>query len=100
MGLPADEAVVAEALKAVEKYFDVAERLLAEREDGYMAGDEFSLVDIYYIPLVQRLFVCGYGDMITSRKAVGAWWERCINRPAIQKVLAADREAMAAAQRG
>jgi len=95
MGLPADEAVVADALKAVDMYFNVAERLL--RENEYMAGNDFTLVDIYYIPLVQRLFACGYGDVITSRKAVMAWWDRCINRPAIAGMLAADKEAAAAA---
>ncbi|KAF2661492.1 glutathione S-transferase [Lophiostoma macrostomum CBS 122681] len=97
MGLPADEAVVKGALKSIEVYFDVAERLLQDRE--YMAGNEFTLVDIYYIPLIQRLFACGYGDLILSRKAVSAWWDRCVNKPAIQKMLAADREAAAAARK-
>ncbi|KAM0213265.1 hypothetical protein ACHAPA_006418 [Fusarium lateritium] len=95
IGLPPNEAVVADALKSVEVYFDVAERLLGEKD--YMAGDEFTLVDIYYIPLVQRLFVCGYGDVILSRKAVSAWWDRVISRPAIHKMIAADKEAAATA---
>ncbi|KAH6708726.1 glutathione S-transferase [Leptodontidium sp. MPI-SDFR-AT-0119] len=97
MGLPADEAVVAGALKSVEAFFDVAERLLQQKD--YMAGKDFSLADIYYIPLIQRLFACGYGNVVLSRKAVSAWWDRCINRPAIQKLVAADKEAMAAAMR-
>jgi len=95
IGLPPDEAVVESALRAVEAFFDVAEGLL--QNHGYMAGNEFTLVDIYYIPVVQRLFACGYTDVIFSRKAVSAWWDRCINRPAIQKLLAIDREAAAAA---
>ncbi|KAH9210137.1 glutathione S-transferase [Leptodontidium sp. 2 PMI_412] len=97
MGLPADEAVVAGALKSVEAFFDVAERLLQQKD--YMAGKDFSLADIYYIPLIQRLFACGYGNVVLSRKAVSAWWDRCINRPAIQKLVAADKEAMVAAMR-
>ncbi|KAF2668873.1 glutathione S-transferase domain-containing protein [Microthyrium microscopicum] len=97
MGLPADEAVVSSALKSVEAFFDVAEGLLKDKE--YMAGNEFTLVDIYYIPLIQRLFACGYGDVISSRKAVSEWWYRCMNRPAIQSLLKADKEAMAAASR-
>lgn len=95
MGLPADEAVVAAALKSVEAFFDVADRSLQTKE--YMAGNEFTLVDIYYIPLINRLFASGFGDVVLSRKAVSAWWDRVINRPAIAKLLAADREAMAAA---
>jgi len=62
-----------------------------------MAGQHFTLADISYIPLVQRLFACGYADVINSRKAVSAWWARCINRPAIQELLTADKEAFAAA---
>jgi glutathione S-transferase len=97
MGLPPDDVVVSDALRAVEMFFDIAERLLHHKD--YMAGDDFSLVDIYYIPLIQRLFACGYGDIIVSREAVNAWWNRCVNRPAIQRILAADKEAAMAASR-
>lgn len=95
MGFPANEAVVAEALRSVEGFFDVAQGFLQQRE--YMAGNEFGLVDIYYIPLIQRLFACGYGDVVGRRDAVSAWWDRCVNRPAIKTMLAADKEAAAAA---
>ncbi|KAF5660690.1 glutathione s-transferase domain-containing protein [Fusarium heterosporum] len=97
MGLPPNEAVVTEALKSVEAFFDIAERLLQEKT--YMEGNEFTLVDIYYVPLIQRLFVCGYGDLITSRKALSAWWGRVTNRPAIRRMMTADKEAAAAAGR-
>lgn len=96
MGLPPDDAIVSDALRSVESYFDIAESLL--RHKDYMAGNEFTLVDIYYIPLIQRLFACGYGDIITSREAVSAWWDRCMSRPAIQKMVAADKAAFAASR--
>ncbi|KAF7562289.1 hypothetical protein G7046_g1844 [Stylonectria norvegica] len=95
MGLPADEAVVQDALRSVETFFDVAERLLQHKD--FMAGMNFTLADIYYIPLVQRLFASGYGDVVLSREAVSSWWNRVISRPAIKGLLAADKEAMAAA---
>ncbi|CAK7221273.1 hypothetical protein SCUCBS95973_004438 [Sporothrix curviconia] len=96
IGLPTDEAVVAASLKAVHQYFDVAEKLLQKNE--FMAGPSFSLVDIFYIPLVQRLFACGYGEeLVLQRPAVRAWWERITSRPGIQALLAADKAAMAAA---
>jgi glutathione S-transferase len=97
MGLPPNDAVVSDALRSVGIFFDVAEPLLQHKD--YMAGNDFTLVDIYYIPLVQRLFACGYGDIITSREAVNAWWDRCMNRPAIQRMLAADQEAAVAASK-
>jgi glutathione S-transferase len=77
--------------------FDVAEKLLQERD--YMAGNDFTLVDIAYIPTIQRLFAVGHGDLVTGRKAVNAWWERCMSRPAIKKVVDADNAAAAAASR-
>ncbi|CAN9266937.1 unnamed protein product [Alternaria alternata] len=90
-GQAPNEAVVSDALRSLEAFLDVADRLLQDRD--YMAGNGFSLADINYIPSMQRLFVCGYGDVIRSRKAVSAWWDRCVTRPAIQKILAADKEA-------
>lgn len=62
-----------------------------------MAGKEFTLVDVYYIPLVKRLGACGYMELVSSRPAVKAWWERCVNRPGIKALLAADEEKMKAA---
>lgn len=82
IGLTPNEAVVESALRSVETFFDVAERLLQNHD--YMAGNDFALVDIYYIPVVKRLFACRYTDVIFSRKDVSAWWNRCINRSAIQ----------------
>lgn len=90
-----DEKVVADSLQALETYFDAAEELLRKR--SYMAGESYTLIDLYYIPLMLRLFAVGHGDLITSHKAVNAWYDRCIGRPAIQRVLAADKEAAAAA---
>lgn len=95
LGLPTDEAAVSAAMKSLEAFLDVAEGLLSQRD--YMAGNDFTLVDIYYIPLVQRLFVVGFDDLIVGRKAVNAWWNRCITRPGIQKMLEADKQAAAAA---
>jgi glutathione S-transferase len=97
MGLQPDETAVEGALKQVNAFFDVAERELQGRE--YMVGKEFTLVDIWYIPLIRRLFACGYGDVVLSRKAVSAWWDRCTSRRAIQQMLAADEEAMRAARK-
>ncbi|RBR24716.1 uncharacterized protein FIESC28_02489 [Fusarium coffeatum] len=85
IGIPADEKVVSDSLKAVEAFFDVAEKMLGGRK--YMAGDEFTLVDLYYVPLVKRLFVCGFGDVVTERKNVGEWWERVSGRPAVKEVI-------------
>lgn len=88
-----DEKVVAESLQALKTFFENAEQLLQNRT--YMAGEIYTLIHLYYVPLMLRLSAVGYGDLITSRKAVNTWYERCLSRPATQKVLAADKEAAA-----
>ena len=82
---------MAAALKGIEGYFDIVDGMLVgERE--YMAGETFGLVDVYYVPLVNRLFDMGYGEMVLKRANVRAWWDRCSNRPAVKKMLDEDRE--------
>jgi glutathione S-transferase len=93
MGLPPNEAVVSDALRSVETFLDVAEGLLHQKD--YMAGNDFTLVDIYYIPLIQRLLACGYADIVLNRKSVSAWWSRCMNRPAVRSILIMYKEAAA-----
>ena len=97
IGLPCDEAVVFASLQSLAAFFDIAEQLLRKR--SYMAGNEFTLVDIYYIPLIRRLFACGYGEIITGREEVNAWWNRCMGRPAIKNMLADDKTAAASGGR-
>ena len=87
--IPHNDAAVTEALKSLDAFLDVAEQTLQRQE--YMAGSEFSLVDIFYIPLVQRLFVMDHGDLVSSREAVSGWWERCMSRPAIGQMYESDR---------
>ena len=96
MGMPANEAIVSDAIQALERFFDTAETLL--QRSGYMAGDNFTLVDIYYIPLMQRLFACGYGDLVVKRDAVRAWWERCVSRSAVQELIRSNQRAAAGAR--
>lgn len=95
LGVPTNDAVVSEAEKMLNRFFDIAENLL--QHQAYMAGEYFTLVDIFYIPMIQRLFDCGYEDLIGSREAVKNWWDRCVNRPAVKAMLDADKNATAAA---
>lgn len=92
-GLLADEVVILEALRMLEQFFNIAERLL--QSQCYMAGNDFTLVDIYYIPLILRLFSYDFGSLVTNRKTVSDWWDRCITRPGIKEILDADKKAAA-----
>ncbi len=57
-----------------------------------MGGDEFSLVDILYLPYTQKLFESGDGNLITDRPNVKAWWERVSSRPTWKSVLALSKK--------
>lgn len=85
MGLTTDQAVVARERKKLQEYFDIIDEILARQ--GYLAGNDYSLVDIYHIPVVERLFACGDGDLIRERGNVNAWWQRCLSRPAVKKYM-------------
>ena len=65
---------------------DIFEGILGKQK--YMGGNEFSLVDIFYLPYTQLLFRIGNGDLITSRPNVNAWWEKVSTRDSWKKVLA------------
>lgn len=72
-------------MSALEKFFDVAEKQLLT--EGYMAGGELTLADIYYVPLMERLVACGYGRLVESRPAVQAWWAKLQERPSFTEVM-------------
>lgn len=63
---------------------DVFEGILEKQK--YMGGDEFSLVDIFYLPYTQKLFEVGDGALITSRPNINAWWDRVSTRDSWNKV--------------
>jgi glutathione S-transferase len=62
-----------------------------------MAGESYTLINLYYTPLMLRLLAVGQGNLITSHKAVIAWYDCCMIRLALQRVLAAGTEAAEAA---
>ena len=82
-GLPTDQAIVDQGKEGVGRALDVLEKAL----DGhaYLAGDQFSLCDIGFMPYIEYLFAGQEGELITSRKNVGAWWKRISERPSWKK---------------
>jgi glutathione S-transferase len=82
-----DEAIVAEAKKSIEQHLDICELALGQPGHEYMAGSEYSLIDIYYVPNFARLKPCGLLGLLDNRPNVKAWWDRCAARPAVAKVI-------------
>jgi glutathione S-transferase len=87
IGSETDEAAVADAKTSIEKHLDICEIELGKPGHEYMAGQTFSLIDIYYLPNFARFKPCHVLDLLDNRPNVKAWWDRCSARPAVAKVI-------------
>ncbi len=85
-GEAGDEAVAAQGVAEVARPLDVIDTALAS--SPYLAGDQFTLADITWMPYVDYLFPSGEAALVTGRKNVAAWWERVSSRPTWKSVLA------------
>ena len=83
--MPLDSQNVETGRAALARPLDVLEERLAL--EPYLAGPEFSLADLGYLPYIDYLFVSKEGDLITSRPHVAAWWQRISTRPSWKKAL-------------
>lgn len=83
-GAAADESVVEAGRKGVTRAVDVLGKRLSA--STYLAGEEFSLADICYMPYIEYLFAAGHGDLIDANPAVSSWWRRIAERPSWMKV--------------
>jgi GST-like protein len=76
-----------------DRYLNETKRLLGVLEDRltgrtYMMGDDYSMVDVSLVGWVRNLVGFYEAREITdfdSLKAVPAWLERCLARPAVQR---------------
>jgi glutathione S-transferase len=81
-GAPSDANLVQAGSTGVCKALDIMNTRLGEAT--YLAGNDFTLADICYMPYIEYLFASGHGDLITSRANVAAWWNRISTRPSWQ----------------
>jgi glutathione S-transferase len=77
-GIEPNLEVVDFAIKRLSDKLDIYDKILAKQK--YMGGDEFSLIDIFYMPYTSKLFEAGDGALIETRPNVRAWWERVAAR--------------------
>ncbi|MGP3985838.1 glutathione S-transferase family protein [Streptomyces sp. 3N207] len=81
---PPDAAGVSAARAELAAAFDVVEHTLAGQE--YLAGPEFSLAEVTWLPYLQYLFASGGGDLVTERPNMSSWWQQISKRPTWVKV--------------
>jgi glutathione S-transferase len=79
-------SIVEDGRAGVRKTVAVLEKHLADRE--YLAGGQFSLAEISFMPYIEYLFMCGEGALISENPNTAAWWSRCSERASWQQVRA------------
>ncbi|XP_057965946.1 glutathione S-transferase-like [Malania oleifera] len=90
MGMTADLVVVEENELKLAKVLDVYEARLAQAK--YLAGECFSLADLYHLPCIQYLMGTRAKELFASRPNVSAWCTDIMARPAWSKVLALQKK--------
>ncbi|XP_026382154.1 glutathione S-transferase F13-like [Papaver somniferum] len=85
LGLTPDQSVVDEYLLKLGSVLDIYEERLSNSK--YLACDSFTLADLHHLPYIHYFIKrTPYGDLITSRAHVKAWWEDISARPSFVKV--------------
>ncbi|CAF1098123.1 unnamed protein product [Adineta ricciae] len=74
----ADEAKVASHKAELNKSLDVYEKILSQQP--YLAGEKFTLADLFHLPYGTWLVKIGEGDLFESRPHVKDWWTRITSR--------------------
>jgi glutathione S-transferase len=85
MKRPLNEAVIDAGLAKLLPAFDVYEAQLSKHK--YIAGDEYSLADLFHIPTLNYLMTTLKTEVYGNHPRVLAWAENIISRPAVQKVV-------------
>ncbi|CAK5268074.1 unnamed protein product [Mycena citricolor] len=84
-GLNSDERFIREALKRLSEILDVCNQVLAKTR--YLAGDEFTLADLFHIAFGGTLIRAGH-DIMTcrcSQTLFGSWWNDIQSRSSVRR---------------
>lgn len=81
-GLPVNTAKIEEGRKALETTLGIMEKQL--QKNPFIAGSEFTLADICYMPYIEYLYACKNGDIIDAHPAVAKWWKGVSDRKSWQ----------------
>ena len=84
-GTKPDEKKVAELKSTLSAKLDVIDGILAKQQ--YMGGTNFSLIDIFYIPLTQRILASRDDHLIKDRSHLKAWWEKMMERESWKELI-------------
>lgn len=85
---PPDQKVVDANLSTLRTTLDYYDRLLESQR--YLAGDNFSLIDLYAMPWFGKFEMVGLTAELVQRKRLAAWWQQVTSRSSwknVQKLL-------------
>ena len=95
--VPLFRAAVAESRGAMETHLDALSEQLQSHGGSWIAGGEFTLADVSWVVILDRLVEADWGVLFWGegrRPAVAAYWERLRARPsyatAIEEARATD----------
>ena len=85
---PSDEAMIAAGIPAAEKSLAVVDEALGQ--SPYFAGENLTLADCFYVPVVDYLTMAPEGvELLANTDNVTAWLERMRARDSVKAVLSA-----------
>ena len=84
LGGEPDLAAVENGRERMQVTLDAVDHAL--ENSPYLAGNEFSLADLHFMPYLEYLEKIGPDEQLTRRKNLTAWWQRISRRPTWQKV--------------
>ena len=87
LGAP-DEGIVEEGRRGATPALDVLDAHLAASGLSWLAGADFTLADLGFVPYLQALCDAGCEDLLEARPSLYAWFGRCRARPTWQAVVA------------
>ncbi|CAA6656042.1 unnamed protein product [Spirodela intermedia] len=90
---PPDRAAMRDGVRKLSEVLDVYEQRLGESE--FLAGDEFTMADLFHLPNSHHLVVSGLShsahpevsELFSSRRNVRRWWEAISGRPSWKNVV-------------
>ncbi|OVA15987.1 Glutathione S-transferase [Macleaya cordata] len=85
MKLKQDHGLIKQNEEKLKKVLDLYDRRLGESR--FLAGEEFTLADLSHLPNTQYLVSTDRGELFTSRKNVGRWWDEISGRASWKKVV-------------
>ena len=87
LGAP-DEGIVEEGRRGATPALDVLDAHLAASGLSWLAGADFTLADLGFVPYLQALCDAGCEDLLEARPSLYAWFGRCRARPTWQAAVA------------